>query len=230
MPHAEAHYIDRSNWLRAAVLGANDGILSTASLVVGVAAAGTSREGLLLAALAGVVAGAFSMAAGEYVSVSSQADLEQADLGREAAELLASPEGELAELAGIYMRRGLRPETARLVAEELTAHNALEAHARDELGIQDLTQARPLQAAFASGSAFLAGGVLPLAVAGVGSLGQMVWAQYVTAILALVLLGVVSARAGGISIGPAILKITFWGTLAMAASAGVGWWFGGVAG
>ncbi len=226
MPPLEDHYIDRSNWLRAAVLGANDGILSTASLVVGVAAAGTGREGLLLAAVAGVVAGAFSMAAGEYVSVSSQSDLEEADLKREADELLASPEGELAELVDIYMRRGLRPGTARAVAEELTAHNALEAHARDELGIQDLTQARPLQAAFASGSAFLGGGVLPLLIAGVGPLEHMIWAQYVAAILGLVLLGVVSARAGGIRVGRTILKIVFWGTLAMAASAGVGYAFG----
>ncbi len=226
MPAREDHYIDRSNWLRAAVLGANDGILSTASLVVGVAAAGAAREGLLLAAVAGVAAGAFSMAAGEYVSVSSQSDLEKADLKREADELLASPEGELAELAAIYVARGLRPATARTVAEELSAHGALEAHARDELGIQDLTQAQPLQAAAASGLSFLGGGVPPLLLAWLGPLPQMVLAQYAAAILALVLLGVVSARAGGTRVGAAVLRVTFWGTLAMAASAGVGYLFG----
>ena len=226
MTAPEAHYIDRSNWLRAAVLGANDGILSTASLVVGVAAAGTGREGLLLAAVAGVVAGAFAMAAGEYVSVSSQSDLEEADIQREAEELRTSPQGELEELAAIYVTRGLKPDTARAVAEELTAHDALGAHARDELGIQDLTQARPLQAAIASGASFLGGGAIPLLLAWVGPLSRMVLAQYAAAILALVLLGVVSARAGGTRAGAAVLRITLWGTLAMAASAGVGYLFG----
>ena len=226
MPSVENHYIDRSNWLRAAVLGANDGILSTASLAVGVAAAGTDRHHLLLATLAGVVAGAFSMAAGEYVSVSSQADLEAADLRREADELAVSPDVELRELALIYESRGLDRDTALRVAQQLTAHDALGAHARDELGIQATTQAKPLQAAGASGLSFLAGGLLPLLLTLIGSLPQMVVLQYVTAIAALVLLGVVSARAGGTRIAPAVLKVTLWGTMAMAASALVGYAFG----
>ncbi len=226
MPAREDHYIDRSNWLRAAVLGANDGILSTASLAVGVAAAGTDRHGLVLATLAGIVAGAFSMAAGEYVSVSSQADLEAADLQREADELDNSPEKELSELVEIYVQRGLDAETALRVAEQMTAHDALLAHARDELGIQDLTQARPLQAALASGISFLAGGILPFLLALLGPLSSMVLAQYLVAIAALVLLGVVSSRAGGTRTRPAILKVTLWGTLAMLASALVGYAFG----
>lgn len=226
MPALEEHYIDRSNWLRAAVLGANDGILSTASLAVGVAAAATDRHTLLLATLAGLVAGAFSMAAGEFVSVSSQADLEAADLQRELDELRDSPEGELAELAEIYVKRGLDAELALAVAIQLTDHDALLAHARDELGIQDLTAAKPLQAALASGVSFLGGGFLPVLLSALGPLHSMVALQYVVAIATLILLGIVSARVGGTRALPAVIKVTLWGTLAMAASAGVGYLFG----
>ena len=226
MPAPENHYIDRSNWLRAAVLGANDGILSTASLAVGVAAAGADRHALLLATLAGVVAGAFSMAAGEYVSVSSQSDLEAADLQREADELAISPEGELRELAAIYVARGLDAATAAQVAAQMTAHDALLAHARDELGIQDLTQARPLQAAVASGLSFFAGGALPFLIATLGPLSDMIAAQYLAAIAALLLLGATSAHVGGTRKRRAMLRVTLWGTLAMAASALVGYAFG----
>ena len=222
----EGHYIGRSNWLRAAVLGANDGILSSASLAVGVASANDERTVLVLATLAGVVAGAFSMAAGEYVSVSSQSDLENADIERERNELAVDPQSELDELTEIYIARGLRPETAKEVAQQLHDSDALLAHARDELGIQELTQANPLQAALASGFAFLSGGMLPLMVSLFAPLQGMVLFQYASAIAALMLLGAVSARAGGTPAGPAIVRVTLWGTLAMLASAGVGYLFG----
>lgn len=222
---SEKHYITRSNWLRTAVLGANDGILSTASIAVGVAAASVTREPIILATLAGLVAGAMSMAAGEYVSVSSQSDVEKADLEREQAELEAMPEAELEELVKIYEQRGLEQQTAMEVARQLTRHNALEAHARDELGIQEMTQANPLQAAFASGIAFTFGGILPLLVALFFPLAQMVVYQYVFAILFLIILGIIAAQTGGSPIGKSIVRITFWGTIAMGMTALVGYLF-----
>lgn len=221
----EDHYINRSSWIRAAVLGANDGILSTASIAIGVAAASDMRNPIVLAALAGLVAGALSMAAGEYVSVSSQSDIEEADLAREKKELEAIPEIELRELAKIYEKRGLNKETALETAKQLTAHNALEAHARDELGINEITTARPLEAALASGASFVAGGILPLIVAIFLPINQMVMYQYVTAIFFLAVLGGISARTGGSSISKAIIRITFWGTIAMGLTALVGYLF-----
>lgn len=222
----EQHYVNRSNWIRAAVLGANDGILSTASIAVGVAAATSTRDPIILASVAGLVAGALSMAAGEYVSVSSQADVENADLEREKKELEEIPEIELQELAKIYEDRGLSPTLAHEVAVELTAHNALEAHARDELGISDLTSANPLQAAFASALSFLVGGIFPLLVAYFAPLSSMIEAQYISALLFLIGLGYTSAKLGGAPTGKAILRITIWGTIAMAVTALVGHYFG----
>lgn len=221
----EEHYINRSGWLRASILGANDGILSTASIAIGVAAASVSRDPIVLASLAGLVAGALSMAAGEYVSVSSQVDLEAADLKREQEELETMPEAELIELAKIYEQRGLDENLAMQVAIQLSEHNALEAHARDELGINEMTQAKPLQAALASGAAFVFGGTLPLLVSIFFPLAQMVWAQYVFAIIFLVVLGSVAAKAGGSNIPRAIARITFWGTVAMGVTALVGYLF-----
>jgi VIT1/CCC1 family predicted Fe2+/Mn2+ transporter len=226
MPRPEDHYINRSNWLRAAVLGANDGILSTASIAIGVAAASTTREPIVLASVAGLVAGALSMAAGEYVSVSSQTDIEQADIERERVELEEIPEQELNELTRIYEERGLKPDTAAQVAKELTAHNALEAHTRDELGINEVTKANPLQAAFASGASFVAGGVLPLLVSLFFPLKGMVIAHYVFATLFLALLGAASAKTGGAPFLKPVLRITFWGTIAMGLTALVGYLFG----
>ena len=220
------HYVNRVGWLRAAVLGANDGIISTSSLVIGVAAASSTRSPIVLAALAGLTAGAMSMAAGEYVSVSSQGDAEQADLKRESEALLTSSDLELKELSDIYVQRGLDETLAREVAAQLTKHNALEAHARDELGINEVSEARPLQAAAASFGAFLAGALLPLFVAIFAPLGYMVPAQYVFALVFLVLLGIMSAKTGGSPVGPAVTRIAFWGTVAMAASALVGYIFG----
>lgn len=224
--HIENHYVNRSNWLRAAVLGANDGILSTASLIVGVAAASTTREPIVLAGVAGIVAGALSMAAGEYVSVSSQSDLESADLQREKQELEDYPREEETELTKIYVERGLSDKLAIEVARELTEHNALEAHARDELGINEITQANPFQAAFASGAAFIFGGALPVLVAFIGGLEQMIYLQYGFAIIFLGLLGAIAARAGGSSIWKGVIRITFWGTAAMGLSALIGYLFG----
>ena len=223
---SENHYINRSNWLRAAVLGANDGILSTASIAIGVAAASDIRDPIVLAALAALVAGALSMAAGEYVSVSSQVDIETADLEREKQELKEMPEMELQELAAIYEQRGLDKSTALEVAKQLTAHNALEAHARDELGISELTQAQPLQAALASGAAFTFGGVLPLLVSIFLPLKNMVVYQYVFATLFLIILGIVAAKTGGSIVWKAVVRITFWGTIAMGVTALVGYLFG----
>lgn len=222
----EPHYINRSSWLRAAILGANDGILSTASLVIGVAAASETREPIILAGVAGVVAGALSMAAGEYVSVSSQSDIESADLKREQLELETMPEAELEELALIYEKRGLKKELALQVAEQLTANDALEAHARDELGINEITQARPLQAAFASGMAFIFGGVMPVIASYFAPLAQMVYLQYVFAIIFLMTLGAVAAKTGGSHVGKAMLRISFWGTVAMGVTALIGYLFG----
>ena len=225
-PTPENHYVNRSNWLRAAVLGANDGILSTASIVIGVAAASTTREPVVLAGLAGLVGGALSMAAGEYVSVSSQSDLETADLKREEQELIEFPEEEEYELSKIYVNRGLSEELAKKVARELTEHNALEAHARDELGINEITQPNPLQAALASGAAFIFGGALPMGVALFGSVDYMIHLQYSFAILFLIVLGALAAKAGGSSVWKAVLRLTLWGTAAMGVTALIGYLFG----
>ena len=222
----EKHYVMRSGWLRASILGANDGILSTASIVIGVAAASTTREPILLAGVAGLVAGALSMAAGEYVSVSSQADLERADLDRERKELEETPEEELIELAKIYEKRGLSEDLSLKVAQQLTDHNALEAHARDELGINEITTAKPLQAAIASGLAFIFGGILPVLASLFVPLSQMVLLQYILALTFLVILGAVSAKAGGSSIPKAIIRVVFWGTVAMGITAYIGHLFG----
>ncbi len=222
----EKHFLDRSSWLRAAVLGANDGILSTASLVVGVAAASSTREPILIAGVAGLVAGALSMAAGEYVSVSSQVDIEQADIEREAEELSTMPEEELDELAAIYESRGLDAKLARAVAVQLTERDALEAHVRDELGITQDTAANPLQAALASGASFVFGGGLPVLLVLFVPLKSMVHIQYIAAIAFLSFLGAVSAKLGGSSILPAVIRLTFWGTLAMGLTALIGYVFG----
>jgi VIT1/CCC1 family predicted Fe2+/Mn2+ transporter len=223
---SENHFVNRSNWLRAAILGANDGILSTASIIIGVAAAATTRESIVLAGIAGLVAGALSMAAGEYVSVSSQSDIETADLKREQQELDEYPEEELQELAKIYSNRGLTPELSLEVAKQLTQHNALEAHARDELGINDISQAKPLQAAFASGAAFIFGGILPIIVAFYVELNHMIVLQYSFSILFLAFLGAVTAKTGGSSVWKSVVRITFWGTLAMLFTALIGYLFG----
>ncbi|MCZ4408365.1 VIT family protein [Cryomorphaceae bacterium 1068] len=224
--HIENHYIHKSNWLRAAVLGANDGILSTASIAIGVAAASDGREPIVLASLAGLVAGALSMAAGEYVSVSSQTDVEDADIERERQELRDTPELELQRLTHIYETRGLKKETALLVAKELTEHDALGAHVRDELGINEMNKANPIQAAFSSGSAFTVGGALPFLVALFFPLQFMVYTLYGSALFFLILLGSFSAKAGGSRISTAVMRITFWGTIAMGLTALVGYLFG----
>lgn len=224
--YLDNHYINRSNWLRAAVLGANDGIISVASLAVGVAAASSTRDPVLLATLAGVVAGALSMAAGEYVSVSSQTDIEQADIAREAQELEEFPELELQLLAKIYEDRGLKKETAMQVAKEFTEHDALAAHVRDELGINEITQANATQAALASGAAFTVGGSLPLLVVFFAPLASMEIYLYAFTILSLIILGAVSAKAGGASMLKASVRIAIWGTIAMVLSGVVGYIFG----
>lgn len=224
--YLEKHYIHRSNWLRAAVLGANDGILSTSSIAIGVAAASTTHEPVILATLAGLVAGALSMSAGEYVSVSSQTDIEKADIRREEIELAETPQAELQMLADIYERRGLKKETALLVAKEMTDHDALAAHIRDELGINDISQAKPLQAAAASGAAFTVGGSLPFLVTLFAPLKNMEYMLYVSALLFLILLGAVAAKTGGSSVLKAIIRVTFWGTIAMGLTALVGYMFG----
>jgi VIT1/CCC1 family predicted Fe2+/Mn2+ transporter len=220
------HYIQRSNWLRAAVLGANDGILSTASLAIGIAAASNSREPLVLAAVAGLVAGALSMAAGEYVSVSSQTDVEKADIVREKQELQEMPEIELERLAEIYEKKGLKKETAMTVAKELTEHDALGAHIKDELGLNEISKAKPIQAALASGASFTVGGVLPLLVTLFLPLKNMEYYLYAFAIIFLVILGALASKTGGSSIKKAIMRITFWGTAAMGLTALVGYIFG----
>jgi VIT1/CCC1 family predicted Fe2+/Mn2+ transporter len=224
--YLDNHYIHRSNWLRAAVLGANDGIISISSLAIGVAAASTTREPIILATVAGLVAGALSMAAGEYVSVSSQTDTEKADIQREMAELKEMPEEELQILAQIYEKRGLKKETALQVAIELTEKDALAAHMRDELGINEITQANPIQAALASGAAFTVGGVLPLLVILFAPVKSMEYWLYVFSIVFLIILGTMAAKTGGSSIPKAILRITIWGTIAMLLSALVGYIFG----
>lgn len=222
----EKHYVTKAGWLRAAVLGANDGILSTASIIVGVAAASDSRETIILAALAGAIAGAMSMAAGEYVSVSSQSDIEKADLERERRELMEIPEIELVELAKIYENRGLNKELSMEVAKQLTEYDALGAHARDELGINEITEAKPFQAAFASFASFILGSALPFVITLLAPVSTMIYSQYICAILFLILLGIVSAKTGGSSTIKAVVRICLWGTGAMAASALVGYIFG----
>lgn len=224
--YLDSHYIHRSNWLRAAVLGANDGIISISSLAVGVAAASSDKEPILLATIAGLVAGALSMSAGEYVSVSSQTDTEKADIDREKKELNESPEEELLILAQIYEKRGLTKETAERVAKELTAHDALGAHIRDELGINEISQAKPIQAAFASGAAFTVGGILPLLVVLFLPLQGMEYWLYGSTIFFLVILGATAAKTGGSNVIKAILRVTIWGTIAMVISALVGYLFG----
>ncbi len=226
MRHSEQHRTDRIGWLRAAVLGANDGIVSTASLVVGVAAAETSRGSILLAGVAGLVAGAMSMAAGEYVSVSSQSDTENADLARETNELAATPEAELQELTAIYVDRGLDESLALQVAEQLTAHDALGAHARDELGISELTTARPTQAALTSAATFAMGAALPLAATFLTPVPQIPIVVSLLSLGFLAILGGISASAGGAPITKAVIRVTFWGAIAMLATAGIGYLFG----
>jgi len=224
--YLDNHYIHRSNWLRAAVLGANDGIISISSLAIGVAAASSSREPIILATLAGLVAGALSMAAGEYVSVSSQTDTEKADIEREKKELLEMPNEELQILAQIYERRGLKKETALQVAIELTEQDALGAHIRDELGINEISQANPIQAALASGASFTVGGLLPMLAVLLAPVKGMEYWLYGSTTLFLILLGATAAKAGGSNIAKAIFRITIWGSIAMGLSALVGYLFG----
>ena len=224
--YLDSHYIHRSNWLRAAVLGANDGIISISSLAIGVAAASSSREPIVLATVAGLVAGALSMAAGEYVSVSSQTDIEKADIEREIKELKEMPKQELNILAQIYEKRGLKKETAMLVAIELTENDVLGTHIRDELGINEITQANPIQAAIASGAAFTVGGILPLLIVLFAPIKGIEYWLYIFTIIFLVALGAIAAKIGGSNIKKAITRITIWGTIAMVLSAFVGHLFG----
>jgi VIT1/CCC1 family predicted Fe2+/Mn2+ transporter len=226
--NAETHKGHRIGWMRAAVLGANDGLISTSSLVVGVAAAGPDRPAILLAAVAGLAAGALSMAAGEYVSVSSQADTENADLARERAELETSPEFERAELADIYVKRGLRADLALQVADQLMTHDALGAHARDELGIHDMARARPIQAAIASAAAFAAGAAPPAFLVALLPVGMLTTGVVVATFALLILLGGVAARLGGASIPHGAFRVAFWGAVAMGCTALVGRLFGAV--
>ena len=224
--HGERHAVSRIGWLRAAVMGANDGIVSTASLIVGVAAADAAPAQILLSGIAGLVAGAMSMAAGEYVSVSSQADSEQADLARERRELRELPEQELAELTSIYVERGLDAALARQVATQLMAKDALGAHARDELGISEHTTARPVQAALASAATFATGAALPLAVVPLAPSDALIWMVSAASLVLLAALGAIGARAGGAPMQRAALRVTFWGAMAMAATAAIGALFG----
>ena len=226
MKHRERHRSDRVGWLRAAVLGANDGIVSTASLVVGVASAAVGRHEVLLTGVAGLVSGALSMAAGEYVSVSSQADTEGADLARERVELATQPAAEEAELAGIYVHRGLEPELARTVAQQLMAHDALGAHARDELGLSETLTARPLQAALASAATFACGAAVPILTAALSPTAGVALAVSGVSLVCLAALGAIAARAGGAAAGLGAMRVAFWGALAMAVTAAVGALFG----
>ena len=226
MHHKEAHRINRSGWLRAAVLGANDGIVSTASLIVGVAAAEASRENIVLAGVAGLTAGALSMAAGEYVSVKSQSDTEAADLAMEARELKNHPAEELAELTQIYQDRGLNETLAQEVARQMTEHNALEAHARDEIGISTALSAQPLQAAFASAGMFAFGAAIPVLISVFAPLSTLLWLIPIVAIVLLGLLGGAAAKAGGASVIRGATRVCLWGTLAMVVTAAVGSLFG----
>ena len=224
--HRERHRTGNAGWLRAAVLGANDGLLSTASLVLGVAAAHGTRGAILIAGVAGLVAGSMSMAAGEYVSVHSQADAEKADLARESLELKTDEAGEHRELAAIYIERGLDPALAKTVATQLMAHDALGAHARDELGISETLRARPIQAAFASAGSFAAGAAAPLVVAALAPDAELILFVTAASLVSLAILGALAARSGGAPVAPGALRVTFWGALAMGVTAGVGALFG----
>ncbi|WP_342249351.1 VIT1/CCC1 transporter family protein [Sphingomonas sp. OTU376] len=224
--HLERHLVSRIGWLRAAVLGANDGIVSTASLIVGVAAAAPDRYAILVAGVAALLAGALSMAAGEYVSVSSQADTERADLDRERTELAEMPEMELEELSQIYISRGVEEKLARDVAAQMMAHDALEAHARDELGITSHLAARPVQAGITSALTFAVGAAAPLLVALLAPTAMVIPAVFIASLLCLALLGALGARTGGAGIGRAVMRVVFWGAVAMAVTAGVGALFG----
>lgn len=224
--HGESHLVDRIGWLRAAVLGANDGIVSTASLIIGVAAAAARPSDILLTGIAGLVAGAMSMAAGEYVSVSSQADTEKADLARERSELSSDPAAELAELAAIYVRRGLSAELADDVARQLMTNDALGAHARDELGLSPGAAARPIQAALTSAATFTVGAALPLLMVAVAPASALVPVVAIASLLFLALLGAIGARVGGANLLTATARVTFWGAFAMLATAAVGAIFG----
>ncbi|MFZ4599046.1 MAG: VIT1/CCC1 transporter family protein [Terrimicrobiaceae bacterium] len=226
MKNPESHFAHRTGWLRASVLGANDGIVSTASLILGVAAAQSSHSSIVVAGMASLMAGAMSMAAGEYVSVSSQADTERADLDRERNELANDRDNELSELAAIYVNRGLDAELARQVAKQLMAHDALGAHARDELGISDALSARPIQAALASAGAFAVGAGLPLLLVFIVPLSSLVWTISGASLVFLALLGALAARTGGAPVFKATVRVTFWGALAMAITAAVGSLFG----
>ncbi|MFC5373220.1 VIT family protein [Brevundimonas faecalis] len=226
MAHRESHRVDRIGWLRAAVLGANDGLVSTASLIVGVAAAAADHGSVVIAGVAGLAAGAMSMAAGEYVSVSSQSDTEKADLARETSELAGDHEAEVRELAGIYVARGVTPDLATEVAKQMMAHDALGAHARDELGISEITTARPIQAALTSAVTFSAGAALPLLVAALAPMTGLVFWVAGSALAGLALLGALGAKTGGAPIGRSVVRVVFWGALAMAITAGVGRLFG----
>jgi VIT1/CCC1 family predicted Fe2+/Mn2+ transporter len=220
--HAENHLVARIGWLRAAVLGANDGIVSTASLIVGVASAAAGSSEVLVAGIAGLVAGAMSMAAGEYVSVSSQSDTENADLERERLELQSQPEFEREELTQIYVNRGVTPELAHQVADQLMAKDALAAHAHDELGISEMTTARPIQAALTSAATFAVGAAMPLAMVLLAPAASLVWTVSAASLLFLALLGAIGAKAGGANVMKATLRVTFWGAFAMALTAGIG--------
>jgi VIT1/CCC1 family predicted Fe2+/Mn2+ transporter len=226
--HLEQHKVDAIAWLRAAVLGANDGIVSTASLLLGVAAANADHQNMLLTGVAGLVAGAMSMATGEYVSVHSQADSEKAALAQETEELASNPHGEHRELMEIYMRRGLDRETANTVAEQLMAHDALDAHARDELGISEITSARPLQAAVVSAASFATGAALPLAVAALAPQASLVYWIVISALFFLAILGGIAAKTGGAGVFKGSLRVTLWSSLAMASTAAIGALFGAV--
>jgi VIT1/CCC1 family predicted Fe2+/Mn2+ transporter len=220
--HSENHLVSRIGWLRAAVLGANDGIVSTASLIMGVASASAGSAQIVVAGAAGLVAGAMSMAAGEYVSVSSQSDTEAADLARERRELETQPEAELAELTAIYLRRGLTADLARKVAEQLTSHNALDTHVRDELGIVEHMAARPVQAALTSALTFAVGAALPLLLVVIAPPSVLVYAVPIASLAFLAVLGAIGARVGGANVAKATVRVTFWGALAMAITAGIG--------
>ncbi|MBV7433869.1 VIT family protein [Cardiobacteriaceae bacterium TAE3-ERU3] len=223
--HSEPHFSNRNNWLRAAVLGANDGLISTSSLLVGVASAATDSQTLLLTGLAALTAGALSMAAGEYISVSSQADTEKADLTKEVHELTHNAEQELIELTTIYELRGLDHDLARQVAVALTEHDALGTHARDEIGLTEVSEAKPLQAAFASACAFIAGAILPILAIVLLPLQGMVWSLAILTVIGLAILGFVSARLGGAPAIPAVRRIVTWGVLAMLATSAIGYFF-----
>jgi len=222
----EVHFMSRIGWLRAAVLGANDGIISTASLIVGVAASATNKDGILLTGIAALVAGSLSMAAGEYVSVSSQSDTESADLARETEELRNFPEAELEELTQIYVERGLEETLAREVAQQLMKADPLKAHARDELGLSEHTQAKPVQAALTSALTFASGAVFPLLVMLLSPRSYIVWSVALCALIFLALLGAVGAVTGGSPLGKAVIRVTFWGALALGITAGIGRLFG----